>query len=102
MNLKIYKAVLIYSIFSLTGCSLNNFHTDNIEYYVSPIEYSEYDCNTITLAQEECIRVLKNKKSIHNYELIKYTPVPAGLYLNVINGHLNALQKEYKRKKCND
>lgn len=100
MNLKICKIILIYSGFSLTACSLNNFHSDKVEYYISPLEYSEYDCHKLILAQEECIRVLKGKKTIHNDELIKYTPVPAGLYLNVINGHLNALQKEFRRKNC--
>lgn len=100
MNLKIYNisAVILMSLSS--GCAVNNFVSDDIDYYVSPLEYQQYDCKKIKLTQQECNSILVGKMSINNTRLLKTILEPKERHNSVLKGRLIALEKEYQRKNC--
>jgi len=100
MNLRTYKVSAIFLITSISGCAMNNFVSDDIDYYVSPLEYRQYDCKKIKLIQQEYNSILSGKLSIYNSNYLAPIQESKERHSSVLKGHLTALEKEYLRKKC--
>jgi len=100
MNLRIYKVSVAIFMGLSSGCAVNNFVSDDIDYYVSPLEYRQYDCKKIKLTQQECNSILSGKLSVYNSHFLTPIQEPKERHNSVLKGHLTALEKEYLRKNC--